>query len=72
MLSPFKEPPEFDKVNFTYASSFFFFSFPLLSCKSDSTSVDGVERHQVLLGHKCEPRADGLCLKILPGRSCTG
>lgn len=70
MLSPFKGPPElFDKVNFADAiSSFYLCFFPPLSCRS----VDGVERHLILLGHKCEPRASGVCLKILPGKSCCG
>lgn len=68
MLLSFKEPPEFDKVNFTYAGKVNL----LLSCKSDSTSVDGVETHPVLLGQKCEPGTGGVCLKILPGKSCTG
>lgn len=51
-------------------SSFYLFIFisPFLSCRS----VDGGERHPIWLGHKCEPRASGVCLKILPGKSCAG
>lgn len=62
MLSAFKEPPVSDRVSFTYTSKI----LPLLS-----TSVDGVERCEILLGCKCEPRVDGVCLKVVPGRSYT-
>lgn len=72
----FKNAFTFQRASRIWQSKFYlcklFFFPPLLSFKSDSTSMDGVERHQILLGHKCEPGADGVCLKIVPGKSCVG
>lgn len=53
----------------------FFFPFLLLfflSVKLTVGSAGDLERHQILLGHKCKSRVSGAFVKILSGKSCTG
>lgn len=64
LLRPkFKSAFIFQRGSRIWWSKFYFCKhfFPplLLSRKSDSTNVNLVERHQILLGQKCKPRADG-------------